>query len=217
MIFASRQEAGERLGIYLRQRGVQADLVLGLPRGGVVVAAGVANELKLPLDVLVVRKIGHPLQPEFAVGAIAEPDSVFLNEECLSEYPVSKSKLDKIIEEEKKRLQDYCRKFHLHEIPVLAGKTVLFVDDGLATGATAEVAALSARKQNAGRIVVAAPVASKNAVELLRSIADDVEVLSEDPYFQAVGQFYDEFYSTTDEEVISLLRQASEIEMSNHS
>lgn len=216
MIFASRQEAGERLGMFLRQRGIQADLVLGLPRGGVVVAAGVARELKLPLDVLVVRKIGHPLQPEFAVGALAEPDSVFLNEECLAEYPVSRGRLDKIIAEEKNRLSEYCRRFHLHEAPVLAGKSVLLVDDGLATGATAEVAVLSARKQNARRIVVAAPVASTNAVELLRSIADGVEVLSEDRDFQAVGQFYDEFYPTTDEEVISLLRQASEMFVSNH-
>lgn len=124
--------------------------------------------------------------------------------------------MDKIIAEEKTRLYEYRRQFHLHEIPVLAGKSVLLVDDGLATGATAEVAVLSARKQNAMRIVVAAPVASVNAVELLRAIADGVEVLSEDRYFQAVGQFYEEFYPTTDAEVISLLRQASEVETSHH-
>ena len=193
MIFASRQEAGERLGEFLRQRGIEADLVLGLPRGGVVVAAGVARELKLPLDVLVVRKIGHPFQPEFAVGALAEPDSVFLHEDSLAEYPIARSKLDKIIAEERERLFEYRRRFHLHEIPVLERKRVLLVDDGLATGATAEVAALSVRKQNASRIVVAAPVASTNAVERLRRIVDDLEVLSEEPDFQAVGQFYDEF------------------------
>jgi len=208
MIFASRQEAGERLGEYLQQRGVEADMVLGLPRGGVVVAAGVAHGLKLPLDVLVVRKIGHPFQPEFAVGALAEPDAVFLNEDSLAEYPVSKSKLDKIIGEERQRLHDYARRFHLHEPPALDGKAVLLVDDGLATGATAEVAVLSARKQNARRIVVAAPVASVNAVELLRRVADDVAVLSEEIDFQAVGQFYGEFSPTEDDEVISLLRQA---------
>ncbi|HEV2327908.1 MAG TPA: phosphoribosyltransferase family protein [Verrucomicrobiae bacterium] len=216
MIFASRQEAGERLGEFLRQRGVETDLVLGLPRGGVVVAARVAHELKLPLDVLVVRKIGHPFQPEFAVGALAEPDCVFLNEESLAEYPISRGKLDKIIGEEKERLNDYGRRFHLHEIPSLEGKSVLIVDDGLATGATAEVAVLSARKQHARRVVVAAPVASINAVELLRRVADDVEVLSEEADFQAVGQFYDQFSPTGDDEVISLLRQASEIEISHH-
>ncbi|HEX3626570.1 MAG TPA: phosphoribosyltransferase family protein [Verrucomicrobiae bacterium] len=216
MIFASRHEAGERLGEFLRQRGVEADLVLGLPRGGVVVAAGVARELKLPLDVLVVRKIGHPLQPEFAIGALAEPDCVFLNEESLAEYPVSKTRLDKIIGEEKERLQDYARRFHLHDIPSLENRSVLIVDDGLATGATAEVAALSARKQYARRIVIAAPVASNNAVELLRRVADDVQVLSQEAEFQAVGQFYHEFSPTGDEEVISLLRQASAMEISHH-
>jgi len=209
MYFASRQEAGERLGKYLRERGVTADMVLGLPRGGVVVAAGVARELKLPLDALVVRKIGHPFQPEFAVGALAEPDAVFLNEETLREFPVSPARLDKIIAQEKIRLQEYRRQFHLHDIPALEGKTVLLVDDGLATGATAEAAAISARRQNAGRIVVAAPVASTNAVELLRRVADAVEVLSQDPDFQAVGQFYDNFSPTEDEEVVSLLRGAA--------
>jgi putative phosphoribosyl transferase len=216
MIFASRQEAGERLGEFLQQRGVEADLVLGLPRGGVVVAAGVAHALKLPLDVLVVRKLGHPFQPEFAVGAIAEPDLVFLNEESLTEYPVLIRKLNKIIAEEKERLAEYQRQFHLHGIPGLDGKTVLLVDDGLATGATAEVAVLSARKQNARRIVVAAPVASINAVELLRRVADEVEVLSEETDFQAVGQFYNEFSPTEDSEVISLLRENSEMFVSNH-
>lgn len=208
MYFASRKEAGERLGKYLLGRGVTADLVLGLPRGGVVVAAGVARELKLPLDVLVVRKIGHPLQPEFAVGALAEPDAVFLNEETLREFPILPARLDKIIAQEKIRLREYRQRFHWCEIPSLAGKTVLLVDDGLATGATAEAAAISARKQNASRIVVAAPVASPNAVERLRRVADAVEVLDEDPDFQAVGQFYNLFPPTEDEEVVLLLREA---------
>lgn len=213
MYFASRQEAGERLGRFLLGRGVAADVVLGLPRGGVVVAAGVARELKLPLDVLVVRKIGHPLQPEFAVGALAEPDAVFLNEKSLREFPVSRAGLDKIIAQEKIQMGEYRRRFHLHDIPVLEGKAVLLVDDGLATGATAEAAAISARKQNAKKIIVAAPVASTNAVERLRRLADAVEVLSEDPDFQAVGQFYDSFLPTEDAEVISLLREAAGVVM----
>ncbi|HEV2456166.1 MAG TPA: phosphoribosyltransferase family protein [Verrucomicrobiae bacterium] len=216
MIFASRQEAGERLGEFLRQRGVEADLVLGLPRGGVVVAAGVAQILKLPLDVLVVRKIGHPYQPEFAVGALAEPDCVFLNQENLTEFPVPLKKLEKIISEERERLQNYARRFHLHASLSLEGKSVLLVDDGLATGATAEVAALSARKQNSRRVIVSAPVASINAVERLRRVADDVEILSEEADFQAVGQFYDQFCPTEDDEVISLLKPASEMEISHH-
>ncbi len=208
MIFASRQEAGERLGEFLQGRGITADLVLGLPRGGVVVAAGVAHELKLPLDVLVVRKIGHPRQPEFAVGALAEPDSIFLNDEALREFPVSRAELEHVIVTEKKSLLEYRRQFHLHGIPSLEGKIVLLVDDGLATGATAEAAAISARKQHARQIVIAAPVASTNAVERLRRVADDVEVIYEEVVFQAVGQFYREFSQTNEEEVISLLRNA---------
>jgi putative phosphoribosyl transferase len=209
MIFASRQDAGERLGKHLRERGITADLVLGLPRGGVVVAAFVARELKVPLDVLVVRKIGHPFQPEFAVGALAEPDSVFLNEETLRENPVSRGKLDKIIAAEKVRLQQYRRQFHLSEMPALEGKIVLLVDDGLATGATAEAAAISARKQGARRVMIAVPVAAPEAANRLRHVADDVIVLSEETGFHAVGQFYDKFAPTEDEEVIALLREAA--------
>ena len=209
MVFASRHEAGERLAEFLRERGITVDLVLGLPRGGVVVAAGVAHGLKLPLDVLVVRKIGHPLQPEFAIGALAEPDSIFLNDELLREYPIDLAALNKIITSERMRLLEYRRQFHLHDLPALDGKAVLLVDDGLATGATAEAAAISARRQNAARIVIAAPVASTNATERLRHVADDVEVLLEDPDFQAVGQFYNEFSQTGNDEVISLLRGAT--------
>ncbi len=206
MIFASRHEAGERLGKILQGRGIKADLVLGLPRGGVIVAAGVARELKLPLDVLVVRKIGHPRRREFAVGALAEPDAIFLNEETLQQFPVTEKELNQVIATEKIALLEYRRRFHLREILKLEGKAVLLVDDGLATGATAEVAALSARKQLARRIIIAAPIASTNAVERLRRVADDVEVLSEEVEFNAVGQFYREFSQTDDEEVISLLR-----------
>jgi putative phosphoribosyl transferase len=207
MKFASRKEAGRQLANYLVRRGLAADLVLGLPRGGVVVAAEVARELKLPLDVLVVRKIGHPRQREFAIGALAEPDFVFINDAPLRDFPAALAELDDVVSEERRRLREYRRRFHLSPMPIFEGKQLLLVDDGLATGATAEAAAISLRQQNAGRIIIAAPVASVESVERLRRVADDVEVLSADPDFAAVGQFYDEFSQTTDEEVISLLRQ----------
>lgn len=204
MVFVSRQDAGRRLGHFLHERGTTADLVLGLPRGGVVVAAEVARELKLPLDVLVVRKIGHPLQPEFALGALAEPDSVFLNESSLR--TVMKGRLEKAIAAEKNHLLEFRRQFHWSGMPALEGKTVLLVDDGLATGSTALAAAISVRKQNARRVIIAAPVASQEAAESLRHVADDVAVLLEERDFQAVGQFYREFAPTEDDEVIGLLR-----------
>ena len=211
MIFASRQDAGRQLGKFLRERGVTVDLVLGLPRGGVVVAAEVARELKLPLDVLVVRKIGHPFQREFAIGALGEPEVISLEEELLRKFPVARIELNEVIEEEKIRLREYRRRFHLSEMPSLEGKNVLLVDDGLATGATAEIAAISARRQNAMKILIAAPVAASQTVERLRRVADDVVVLFEDFDFQSVGQYYEDFSQTGDEEVIELLRAAKSV------
>jgi predicted phosphoribosyltransferase len=208
MRFASRRDAGQWLGQHLREQGVEADLVLGLPRGGVVVAAGVARALQRPLDVLIVRKIGHPWQREFAVGALAEPDVVIFDQTFKWKNPRERAELDDVIAEEKERLREYRSQFHASAAPALEGKIILIVDDGLATGATAEAAVLSAKQQKARRVIIAAPVASTHAVERLRRVADDVLVLFEDAGFGAVGQYYDEFTQTSDDEVMALLRAA---------
>jgi len=205
MKFASRQDAGRRLGEFLRQRGVAADLVLGLPRGGVVVAAEVARALAIPLDILLVRKIGHPCHRELAVGALAEPDVFILDELTLAEAPVLRSELARVVQEETARLREYRARFRHSSPPSLMHKSVLLVDDGLATGATAEAAVLSAKRQLARRIIIAVPVASTSAFEKLQRAADDVVALVVDPVFGAVGQYYDDFAQTTDEEVIALL------------
>ncbi len=205
-MFASREDAGQKLGRYLKEQGVQADLVLGLPRGGVVVAAEVAHTLELPLDVLIVRKIGHPWHREFAVGALAEQGVVVLDESVLAKNPLIGIDLDAVIEEEKERLQVYQEKFHRDASPELAGRTVLLVDDGLATGATTEAAVASVKKRQARQIIVAAPVASTNAVERLAKVADQVWALFVDPDFDAVGRYYDAFSQTTDDEVLELLK-----------
>src|SRR6266403_2288347 len=112
MTFASREDAGKRLAQWLRDKGLQADLVLGLPRGGVVVAAEVAHFLNLALDVLIVRKIGHPLHREFAVGALAENGVVVLDEEVIERSPILRAELAEIIEEEQERLRSYQARFH---------------------------------------------------------------------------------------------------------
>ena|SRR5437879_3972044 len=205
-MFASREDAGRRLGEYLSHEGVEADLVLGLPRGGVVVAAEVARVLHAPLDVLIVRKIGHPLHREFAVGALAEHDVVLVDERVLGNNLLIRSQLDDIIREEKKRLSDYKERFHLDGHVSRDGRSVVLVDDGLATGSTTEAAVLSARKEGARKIIVAAPVASTNAVERLARVADEVRALWVDPDFDAVGRYYDNFSQTTDTEVLDLLR-----------
>jgi putative phosphoribosyl transferase len=204
-MFASREDAGVKLGRCLQEQRVRADLVLGLPRGGVVVAAGVARALKLPLEVLIVRKIGHPWHREFAVGALAENGVVVLDEGVIGTHAVVRAELEEIIREEKERLRSYQARFHPEGAPDLTGKAVLLVDDGLATGATTEAAVLSARKGNAGVVVVAAPVASTGAVERLARVADEVRVLCVDPDFDAVGRYYDVFAQTTDEEVMAVL------------
>ena len=210
-MFASREEAGQRLGQQLQEDGVRCDLVLGLPRGGVVVAAEVAHALQAPLDVLIVRKIGHPWHREFAVGALAENGVVVLDQAVIGKNPLIRGELDEIVAEEKERLRSYQAKFHRDSLPELNGKSVLLVDDGLATGATTEAAVLSVRKENARQVTVAVPVASTNAVERLRKVADDVRALLIDPDFDAVGRYYDVFSQTTDEEVLELLRGNSKL------
>jgi predicted phosphoribosyltransferase len=205
-MFASREDAGQRLGEYLKEKKVAAELVLGLPRGGVVVAAEVARALHLPLDVLIVRKIGHPFHREFAVGALAEHGVILLHESAVGRNPAVRAELDEVIEEEKERLRAYHARFHPEGGPKLGGTAVLLVDDGLATGATTEAAVLSVREQHARKIIVAAPVASTNAAERLARVADEVQVLWVDPDFEAVGRYYEVFSQTSDQEVLNLLQ-----------
>ena len=205
-MFVSREDAGQRLGHQLRADGVRADVVLGLPRGGVVVAAEVARTLEAPLDLVMVRKIGHPWHREFAVGALAENGVVILDERILMRNPLIRPQLEEIIAEERLRLKSYQERFHHFGLPDFSGKTVILVDDGIATGSTTEAAVVAVRQQEAAHIIVAAPVASMNAVERLDKMADEVRVLIIDPEFDAVGRYYETFSQTTDEEVLELLR-----------
>jgi len=203
--FESRQNAGRELGLYLRKTGAAADVVVGLPCGGMVVAAAVAQVLQRPLDMLVVRKIGHPQHREFAVGALAEAGVMLLDEEYAGSNPLLQMALADVIAEEKSRLREYQEKFHGAKKTDFAGKIVLLVDDGLATGATAEAAVHSARKQAARKVYLAVPVASAGAYEKLGRIADQVWALLVDPDFGAVGQYYRQFLATGDAEVLALL------------
>lgn len=207
MEFASRQDAGRRLGHRLLELAVKVDLVAGLPRGGVVVAAEVANILQRPLDVLIVRKIGHPWHREFAVGALAEDGVVILDKEVIANSPLPCAELEAVIAEERARLRQYCVKFREDRPTHFADASVLVVDDGLATGATAEAAVCSAREKNARRIILAVPVASTSAFHRLARIADQVAALITDPDFCAVGQYYKRFLPTSDEEVLALLHE----------
>jgi predicted phosphoribosyltransferase len=207
MVFESRQDAGHRLGCRLRELAVKVDLVAGLPRGGVVVAAEVADVLQRPLEVLVVRKVGHPWHREFAVGALAEDNVLILDKAAMAAAPLANVELEAVIKEEKERLRHYCQRFHHLRNNSFAGRRVLLVDDGLATGATAEAAVYSARQKKAGQVILATPVASASACDRLALVADEVVTLVTDPEFCAVGQYYRRFFPTTDEEVLALLHR----------
>lgn len=209
MRFSSRVAAGRLLGERLRTVGTPADVVLGLPRGGVVVAAEVARSLGCPLATLVVRKIGHPHHREMAVGALAEPDVVVFDRESLRWSPPGHAELEAVEWEELQRLRQHQKLFHPAGLPELAGKKVLLVDDGLATGATMDAAVRAARKRDAKRIMVAVPVASVAAARRLTPLADEVIALLVDEDFMAVGQYYDSFAQVSDTEVIALLKLAA--------
>jgi predicted phosphoribosyltransferase len=207
MVFESRQDAGRKLGLRLQHLAIEVDLVAGLPRGGVVVAAEVADVLQRPLEVVVVRKVGHPWHREFAVGALAEHGVLILDREAILAAPVSGPELEAVVEEERERLRDYCSRFCMARSNNFAGSRVLLVDDGLATGASAEAAVYSAREKKAREIILAAPVASASAVQRLARVADKVVSLVTDRDFAAVGQYYRHFLPTSDEEVLALLHR----------
>jgi len=207
MHFRDRVEAGERLAQALMPWRGESVVVLGLPRGGVPVAAEIAHALGAPLDVLVVRKLGLPAQPELAMGAIGEGGVRVLNQTVVRTTGVSEADLARVEAVERAELARQAGRFRDDRPPVaLAGRTALIVDDGIATGATALVACQVARALGATRVVMAAPVAAPSSVRDVRAVADDVVCLETPTEFTAVGQWYDDFRPTTDEDVIQCLR-----------
>jgi putative phosphoribosyl transferase len=208
MAFADRSEAGRRLAASLAEFADQEVVVLGLPRGGVVVAAEVADALGAPLDVIVVRKLGFPSQPELAMGAIGEGGAKVINAEgarLAREDPEGASEVERFEGEELAR-RAQCFRGERVRVPI-EGKTVIVVDDGIATGATIRVACEVARAQGAARIVAAAPIAPSSVVVDLATVADQVVCPHTPRHFHAIGQWYDDFSPTPDEQVVEILRQ----------
>lgn len=205
-MFVDRRDGGERLAAQLGHLKGQDLVVLGLPRGGVPVAAVVAHELGAPLDVLVVRKLGAPAHPEYAVGAIGDGDARVLDREAMRMMGVSEEALSSVEQAERQELERRSARFRQgragHD---LAGRVALIVDDGVATGSTAVVACRTARRLGASRVVFAVPVAPSGWTERLRDEADElVAVETPEPFF-AVGQWYTDFAQTSDDEVIACL------------
>ena len=207
--FQNRSEAGQLLGERLGYFTSERPVVLGLPRGGVPVAFEVAQALASPLDVLVVRKLGVPFHPELAFGAIGEDDAQVLNTRLVQRLGLSKDTIAEVARHERAELIRRVE-FYRGDRTALAliGRTVVIVDDGLATGATARVAVEVARARGAKRIIVAVPVSPREAVAELRTLADEVISLQVPTRFEAVGEWYEDFNQTTDDEVTSLLRKS---------
>ncbi len=205
--FDNREDAGRILAQRLdRYAGRDDVLVLGLPRGGVPVAGEVARALGVPLDVLVVRKLGAPGQPELAIGAIASGGVRVLSHDLISQLHVSESRLASEVEKQREELERRERQYRGDRpFPDLEGKTVLVVDDGLATGSTMEAAVKALRQHGPRAIVVAVPVAPRHVSAGLLSAADEFIAIYQPPDFMAVGQFYRRFDQTSDEEVRGIL------------
>jgi putative phosphoribosyl transferase len=206
MQFLDRHDAGRRLGALLEPWAEQQPVVIGLPRGGVVVAAEVAAALNAPLDVIVVRKLGVPYQPELAMGAIGEGGVRLLERQIVARLRLTEEQIAPVEARERAELERRLRSLRADRVAIeLTGRTVLVVDDGIATGSTARAACRVARARGAGRVVLAVPVAPDGVAARMRPDADDVVCLYEPLDFGGVGRFYRDFSQTSDEEVTALL------------
>jgi putative phosphoribosyl transferase len=209
--FRDRTEAGHVLADRLRNYAGRDDVVvLALPRGGVPVAYEVAKALGVPLGVFVVRKLGVPGHEELAMGAIASGGLLVLDERLVRALGLDESQLEQAIATELRELERREAAYGGQDTPELAGKTVILVDDGLATGATMRAAALAVRRLNPARVVVAVPVAAEETCEQFRDVVDEIVCEVTPQPFQAVGLWYDDFSPTSDDEVRELVGRAAE-------
>jgi predicted phosphoribosyltransferase len=205
-VFRNRLQAGEQLAELLASLDLEDPLVLALPRGGVPVASPVADRLGCELDVLLVRKIGHPHQPELAIGAIGEGGVTYLNEELVDRLSVPRSAIDEIIARERVELERRAEIYRAGRRPAdIRGRDVVIVDDGIATGATVMVAIKVARQAQARTVVVGTPVAPPSVEALLSGFVDQLVAVDMPPNLGSVGQFYRDFSQTSDDEVVALL------------
>ena len=201
--FRDRKEAGQRLADLLWQKisDIKNGIVLALPRGGVVVGREVAKKLNLPLDIIVTRKIGAKENPEYAVVAVSAHSIVYGNSVW-----IDKSYIEEEIQAQREEIERRMREYRRDEpYPVLKGKTVILVDDGLATGLSMQAAIEEVKLRKPAKVILALPVAPPDSLKKIKPMVDETIVLSEEPLFFAVGQFYENFEAVPDEEVKNLL------------
>lgn len=216
MFFTDRIHAGRELASVLSDYSIEQDalrdkiIVLALPRGGVPIASEVADKLALPMDILLVRKLGVPGHEEYAMGAIAAGGLIYLNQEVVNAVQVSQAQIDQVVDREQAELIRRNDLYRSGRPPLdVEGKTVILVDDGLATGATMQVAVTALRRAGAERIIAAVPVGAPDSCKALRPQVDELVCLHQPEDFSGVGRWYQNFSQVSDTEVIDILNQHS--------
>ena len=210
MPFRDRRDAGRRLAQALARFEAEDVVVLALPRGGVPVAAEVARALRAPLDLLLVRKIGCPFQPELAMGALVEgtPPIIVRNEDVIRAAAVTDAEFDSVCRVEAAEIaRRRARYLSGRPAAAVSGRSVIVIDDGLATGATMRAALTALRMRKPAKIVLAVPVAPTETLHELRPLADEVVCVEDYSFFGAIGAYYDDFRQLTDEELIAILNE----------
>lgn len=210
MTFKDRIEAGQKLAEKLQEfKNKKNTIILALPRGGVVNAFQVAQELNLPLDLIVTRKIGAPHNEEYAIGAITETGEGIFDQEAIKSLKVEQEYLDKKVAQEKKEAERRLKTYRKDRPPLnLANKTVIIIDDGIATGLTIRAAIKSVKEKKAKKVIVAIPVSARDSLKTIAKEADQVICLDAPLFFGSVGAFYENFSQTTDQEVIDLMTKS---------
>lgn len=209
MIFQDRVDAGRQLAEHVKDFAGRKDVLLfALPRGGVVLGAEIAKTLGLPLSVIVTRKIGSPENPEYAIGALSETGQLIWNES--ERFAHDQGDLNRIVEKEKNEAKRRVEKFRKGApLPDMRGKTVMIIDDGVATGLTIRAAIACAKFKHAAKIVLALPNGAHDSIKKLRNEVDEIRILEEPVFYEAVGHYYTEFKQTEDQEVVRLLESAN--------
>lgn len=208
MIFENRSSAGKKLAEKLKKYQNKNVIVLALPRGGVPVGYEIAKLLASPFDIIVSRKIGAPQNPELGIGAISENNVSLINKRIVSLLNISQNQIENTIKKEKKELARRIRLYrNKRNLPDLSGKTVILVDDGLATGVTAQAAIRSIKKLKPEKIIFAAPVCAHESVKQLKLDVNDIVCLYTPSVLQAIGIYYKNFQQVTDQEVVRLINK----------
>lgn len=216
MRFTDRQDAGRQLARRLLHLRDKTGIVLGIPRGGVAVAHPVAQALGWPLDVVIARKVGAPFNPELALAAVAPNDILLVNQELLQRVGIRPDELEPAVAAQRAEMDRRLRLYRGNRPgPELRNRIALVVDDGLATGLTVAAAIRSVRCDRPASVILAVPVASRDALATLAPLVDELVCLIAPPHFRAVGQFYDNFSQVTDQEVLRLLGSAPPARLEN--